>query len=128
MKQDGKVCAKVTTMDIDILEFYISRAELFYGDGKTEPALKEARKALTVAKNYRKEKEVSIRIFIAKCLSNLGQIEESNKEYRGLIDEEIFLPPIILGLLHNNLMAGNDEKVKNNMYLMKLFVGKDEDS
>jgi len=116
MKAPMNVCA------IDMLEFYISRAELFHNNGKVDSALKEAHKALSLSKSYPKEKEISIRIFVAKCLSNLDRIDESNIEYRSLIDENIYLPPIILGLLHNNLRSGNDEKVKNNVQLMNLFM------
>jgi len=106
-----------------MLEYYISRAEIFNAEGKIEQALQEAKKALPLCINYPKEKEISLRIFIAKCLSNLGMIEQSNKEYRSLIDENIYLPPIILGLLHNSLLLGNDQKVKTNVNLMKLFIG-----
>lgn len=101
------------------LEHHISRAEIFYSQDRTAFALKEAKLALEQGPTS--EQAISIKTFIAKCYSKLGRIEESNKIYRELLAEEVYLPPVILGLLHNNLAHGKYEKVKKNIHLVKLF-------
>ena len=122
---------KVEVLAVDLVEFYVSRAEIFYKEGKVEEALEAARLALKAQgaaianisnSNPNKATQLAaIRIFIARALAKLGRVEESNQEYRALIDEGIYLPPIILGLLHNNLGEERDEKVCLNLDLMKLF-------
>ena len=111
---------------LDLVEFYISRAEIFYAEGSVEQSIENARLALALCKQETHvEKSTAIRIFIAKALARLGRIDASNREYRALIDEGIYLPPIILGLLHNNLNSDSTEsheKAQRNMELVKLFL------
>lgn len=109
--------------DGDELEFHLSRAELFFREGEVERALRSARRALLLCADKESSKAVALRIFVAKCYCALGEIEKSNAEYRALIDENNYLPPIIMGLMHNNLLQGKDEKVKKNMQLVKIFTG-----
>ena len=118
----GKTDGGLETPAIDLVEFYISRAEIAYRSGKVEESLVEARTALSLC-HYKhfENKKTAIRIFIARGLSKLGDIEGSNAEYRALIDDKIYLPPIILGLMHNNLIAFKDDKAKSNMGLIKLY-------
>jgi len=113
---------KVTVVPIarSELESCLSRAEIFYKQGKVVRALASAQAALLHCK--REEQRVALNIFIAKCLSRLGRFDESNAVYRSLIDDKVYLPPVIMGLMHNNLQLKKDDKVSKNMHLIKLFV------
>ena len=115
---------KITTLNVDMVEFYISKAELDYKAGRVSVSIDSARKALKLCNSNKfREKSLSLRIFIARGLSRLRQIEASNSIYRSLIGEGVYLPPIIMGLMHNNLQSGNSEKVKRNLHLVKLLAG-----
>ncbi|MCL2587646.1 MAG: hypothetical protein FWE31_05445 [Firmicutes bacterium] len=106
---------------IDLVEFYLSRAELFYSRHKVTEAIEAAETALTL--NPNKEREIALKLFIARALSHKSEFEQSNKIYRNLIDEATYLPPIILGILHNNLQLSKDDKSSKNLGLMKIYMG-----
>ena len=103
------------------LEHHLSRAEIFYKQDDISGAVNSAKTALACCKD--KNKEVALKIFIARCLTKQGKLEESNKLYRDLIDEGVYLAPVMLGLMHNNLSAKKDEKVNKNMKMVKIFIG-----
>ena len=110
---------------LDGIEYYISRAEIAWKSGYSRDALHEAKRALLISQ---KDTGVSdnvctaLRIFVARCHAKLGELTKSNEVYRALIREEIHLPPVIMGLLHNSLRA-SDEKAGRNLGLIKIFVG-----
>jgi len=113
----------VETPAIDLVEFYISRAEIFYRSGQAAHAIREAETALSLCrKPWQEEKRTAIRIFIARAYARDGDFARSNKKYRELISDRIFIPPIVMGLMHNNLRLGADEKVYRNITLMRLFT------
>lgn len=103
----------------DTLEYHIRRAEIFLRRGKTKHAITEAKIALALAE--KSETQTAIKTFIAKCLSHLGKHEESNRAYRELINTGAYIPPIIVGILHNNLTLSKDDKAGKNIHLIKLF-------
>ena len=103
------------------LDYHVSRAELFWKGGEIEQAIQSAEKAL--ACNCRHEQNVALWIFIARAKSKIGNYEESNQILRRLIDEKIFLPPIILTLFYNSLKSNKIEKAASNINLIKLFLG-----
>lgn len=110
------------TPAVDMVEFYISKAQILYNQGSVPKAIDVAQTALNLLKtNPSAQREVAINLFIARAKSSLGHYEESNKIYRGLISEDAYLPPIILGILHNNLQLQRDEKVTKNVNLLKLI-------
>ena len=104
-------------------EHFLSRAEILYKGGKTEEAIVNATRALELCRRSR-QKTISLKIFLAKCYAKLGDVEQSNKLYRELIDMDVYLPPVIMGLMHNNLSSERDEKAKRNLDLMKIFLSK----
>jgi len=101
------------------LEHHISLAEIYDKQGRVAMSLKEAKLALD--HNPSKEKEVAIKLFIAKAYTKLGDINKSTELYRQLLDEGVYLPPVLLGILHNNLTQNKYAKVKKNIHLVKLF-------
>ena len=108
------------------IEYHLSRAEIFYKEQNIEQAIEDAQKALALCDNTessKDEKAISLRIFIARCYSKLGELDISNEVYRSLIDEKVYLPPVLLGLMHNNLSEDKHEKVKRNMTLVKIYLG-----
>ena len=120
----------IGVVGFDRLDFYVSRAEVAYKEGRVRDALREAGRALSVGErdnNVSEKVRVAIRIFIARCHSKLGDFASSNAIYRELIREEVYLAPVIMGLLHNNLrFAGErkaEEKAGRNIALIKIFVG-----
>ena len=109
------------------LEYHTSRAEIFYREGDVAEGIKEARRALLHCKDeLHRERATALRIFIAKSYSALGDHDRSNSEYRALIDEGTYLPPIIMGIMHNNIEQGRHDKVRHNVHLVRLFTGLDE--
>jgi hypothetical protein len=104
--------------------YYISLAELEYKRGEIKCALSTA----LIGKNYAKTKaqKTAIGIFIAKCYGQLGDYQKSSAIYRELIDEKVYLPPVMLGIMYNNLKVNNDEKAERNISLIKIFEEKDE--
>jgi hypothetical protein len=100
-------------------EYYIARAELFYSENKFNDALAEGK----MAKNYAqtKARQTAIGIFIAKCYSALGDYKKSSLTYRELIKESIYLPPVIMGMMYNNLKTKNKEKAVKNITLVKMY-------
>ena len=112
----------VTPITHDEVELHLSRAELFYREGDVSAALKSARRALIGCRGGDENRAVALRIFAAKCYAALGDFEKSNAEYRALLESENYLPPVILGLMHNNLAQQKDDKVKKNMALVKIFI------
>lgn len=113
---------------MDKLEYYISRAEVAYKGGETAIALREGRRALEFCES--EAKAIALKIFIAKCLSKLGDTKASNAVYRDLICENVYLAPVISGLLYNHFVKGinesgnrvNLEKIRKSVNLMKIFV------
>ena len=109
---------------VDLVEYYLSRAEIFYTKGKVNEAIQSAETALNLCRSHpHVEREIALKLFIARAKSHQGLYEESNKIYRSLIDEKVYLPPIMLGILHNNLNLKQGEKVKNNVHLMRIWTG-----
>ena len=126
------------------LEYHLSRAEIFYRENNIEQAIEDAQMALSLCCAHASldlstsvemtacdeigggdgEKAVALRIFIARCYSKLGDIEKSNALYRELVNEKVYLPPVILGLMHNNLAENKSDKVKKNMRLVRIYFGK----
>jgi tetratricopeptide (TPR) repeat protein len=104
-------------------EYYISRAEIEYKNKEFGSALQNAK----IAKNYAdtKARKTAIGIFIAKCHSALGQYDESSKLYRELIKEDTYLPPVLMGMMYNNLETRKTGKVQKNITLVKVFAEND---
>lgn len=104
------------------LEYHISRAEIAYKRGNTSLALREGKHALTYCDSP--EKTIALKIFIAKCLSKLGDTTASNIVYRNLINEKVYLAPVISGLLYNHFSKEEIDfkKIQNSVRLMKIFV------
>jgi len=100
-------------------EYYISRAEIAYKRGQIKQAIRHARRAGSLCPASG-PKYHAVEIFIARAYSRLGQFEQSNRIYRGLVDDKIYLPPVIMGLLYNNLK--NPNKSKRNIALFKVFT------
>ncbi|MDR0976118.1 MAG: hypothetical protein LBM01_04165 [Christensenellaceae bacterium] len=109
----------LTLYAADKAEFYISKAELSFSAGDFVVAKRYAESALKYAGT--KEKICAIKMFVAKCLTAMGEFEPSNAIYRSLIDEDCYLPPIVMGLMHNNLAADKPEKARKNLELVKIF-------
>ena len=103
-----------------MLDFHVSAAEVFWKSGDTGAAIVAARDALDCEVSY--EQSVALWIFIARAESKLGNYDESNKILRRLIDEKIYLPPVILTLFYNSLKTGKTEKSLRNLDLVRLFV------
>ena len=85
------------------VERSISLAEIAYKSGQTRRAIIHARAALNASDDI--ARCVALRIFIARALSKLGRLDESNRIYRALLNEKNYLKPIIMGLVYNNLRA-----------------------
>ena len=108
---------------MDSVEKYISLSEIEYKSGNIATSIRHAQKALTL--NPTQSQNTALRIFIARAYSKLGDITESNKLYRELLRDKIYLPPVIMGLLHNNLE--NTGKAQGQLNLMKIFIGNKND-
>ena len=98
------------------VEKYISLAEIAYKSGNTARAIVHARAALR--HDISPEKAISLRIFIARAYSKIGNFNESNKIYRALLNEKTYLPPVVMGLLYNNF---NAKKIGMNLGLLKTW-------
>jgi len=109
-------------MQVDLVEYFLSKAELLYARGEVSEAMEAANTALGI-KSVSSERRVALKLFVARALSALSQFEESNVVYRELIDEDTYLPPVILGILHNNLQLSKDEKSEKNINLMHAYLG-----
>ena len=105
-------------------EYYIARAELAYQQHQTNAALTAAQ----IAKKYAdtKARQTAIGIFIAKCYSALGEFEKSSQTYRELIKDGTYLPPVIMGMMYNNLENKKTEKVRRNITMVKLFAEQED--
>ena len=106
-------------------EYYIARAELEYNENKVGEALADAKMAEKYANT--KARQTAIGIFIAKCYSALGDYEQSSKTYRDLIKLGTYLPPVIMGMMYNNMKQKNNGKLKNNITLVKVFAGEEDE-
>lgn len=106
-------------------EYYVARAELAYNQNHPTVALNEAKLAQKYANT--KARQSAIGIFIAKCYTALGDYEKSSQTYRDLIKEGTYLPPIMMGLMYNNLEEKRNNKVKNNITVVKLFTDGESD-
>lgn len=115
---------------MDSLEKFFSKAEVAYKSGKIMHAMKYGKQALdfllvTVASNQSsprrdfESKIAALKIFIARCCTRLGNLTESNKIYRELLYDEIYIAPVIIGIFHNNLCAQCTEKTNLNLRLVK---------
>ena len=109
----------VSHIFIDV-EKWICRAEIAYKSGQNARAIGFAQKALE--KCQEAETKTALRIFIARAYSKMSNYTESNAIYRALIREEVYLPPVIMGLLYNNFRQRSDTKMGRNIGLIKLFV------
>lgn len=98
------------------------RAEIFYKEGRVTESIQEAKRAIIYAKED-KQKVIALKIFIARAYARLGQIDKSNEEYRKLFEDGVYIPSVLLGLMHNNLESGKSEKAQRNVRLVKIFVG-----
>ena len=104
------------------IEHHTTRAEIFYREGRVTESIQEAKRAIIYAKGDR-QKVVALKIFIARAYAKLGQIEKSNEEYRKLFEDGVYLPSVLLGLMHNNLEIDKSEKAQKNVQLVKIFIG-----
>jgi len=103
------------------LESYISQAEIAYKSGNCKQAIKYARFCLAMCSN--ENTITAVKIFIARGYSKLGKLTESNCIYRQLINEKIYLPPVIMGLLYNSIRLNeNIQKANRNLGLIKLYI------
>lgn len=100
-------------------EYYIARAELAFQQNQTNAALTAAQ----IAKKYAntKARQTAIGIFIGKCYAALGEYEKSSQTYRELIKDGTYLPPVIMGIMYNNLEKKKAAKVNHNITMVKLF-------
>jgi len=105
-------------------EIFISRAEIAYKSGNIKNAIKFAKRALSYTGHCEPFAAIprltALQVFIARAYSKLGNYRESNAIYRKLLNEQNYLPPVIMGLLYNNFQ--NPRKTDNNIKLMKIFV------
>jgi len=101
------------------VEGWVSCAEIAWKEGRTIEAVRSAKRALECCDDT--ERRIALRIFIARAYSKMGKYRESNIVYRALIKEDIYIPPVIMGLLYNSFRA-NDVKIGRNVKLMKIFV------
>ena len=92
---------------------YISLAEIAYKSGHIRQAIRHAKAGLRRCESQ--TTSTAFRIFIARCYSKLGEYDKSNIIYRGLLNEKNYLPPIIMGLLYNNLKTST-------LDILKLYV------
>jgi len=122
---------QVLPLFVNDIEHHLSKAELLYKDGEYHKAIRSCIMALKLCEDEKNNKitkpglegkTVALKIFLAKCYSQIGEIEKSNKVYRDLIDEDVYLPPVIMGLMHNNMVDGKSSKVQKNMQLVKIFI------
>ena len=104
-------------------EYYIARAELAYSQNQINAALTDAK----IAKKYAntKARQTAIGIFIAKCYAALGDFEQSSQTYRELIKEGTYLPPVIMGMMYNNLEKRKTDKLQKNITVVKLFTAQE---
>ena len=100
------------------LEKNICNAEIAYKKGQSLLAIRYAKSALKVCN--RESVTVALKIFIARAYSRLGYYDKSNTIYRGLLKENIYMPPVVMGLMYNNFK--NPDKQNNNMRLMKICL------
>ena len=101
-------------------EYYIARAELAYNQNHITAAIHEAKLAQKYANT--KARHSAINIFIAKCYTTLGDYAQSSQIYRALIKDGTYLPPVMVGLMYNNLEEKQTNKVRNNITVVKLFA------
>ena len=101
---------------MDKLESLISRAEIAYKSGRTAEALACAKKAVTEC--VEPSKVVALKIFIARAYSKLGRFKKSNEIYRELLNEKVYIAPVVCGLFYNNF-NGAPEKLGLNIKLVK---------
>jgi len=106
-------------IDVENVEKYVSLAEIEYKSGNILRAIDHARQG--IAHTTDQSKIISFKIFIARAYAKIGKTHESNLIYRELIREKIYMPPVIMGLLYNNLH--NTEKANGQLNLMKIFIG-----
>jgi hypothetical protein len=118
---DGGIFIGMVVQNIsDGWEYYISRAETEYRNGNFGAALQDG----ILAQGYADTaaRTTSIGIFIAKCHTALGEYDKSSKIYRKLIKEDAFIPPMLFGIMYNNLKTQKTERTQQNITLVKLFA------
>ena len=103
-------------------ETLICRAEIAYKRGRVRDAILYARRALENCAEF--GQRTALRIFIARAYSKIGKFNESNTVYRALLSENIYIPPVIMGLLYNNFKTNviSTQKMSRNLGLIKIFV------
>ena len=104
-------------------EYYVSRAEIEYRGGNFGAALQDG----ILARGYANTaaRTTYIGIFIAKCYTALGDYARSSQIYRELIKEDAYIPPLLMGIMYNNLKTKRTEKTQKNITLIKLFADGD---
>ena len=103
---------------MDSFEVLVSKAEIAYKSGQFLCSVNHAKSALRICSE--ESKAIALKIFIARTYSKLGCYDKSNTIYRGLLKENVYMPPVVMGLLYNNFK--NPEKQKNNLRLIKLCL------
>ena len=102
------------------LEKHISAAEVHWKSGDILLAIKSAQIALL--HSVSEETTTALWIFTARGYTKLKNYELSNQILRKLINEKIYLPPVILTLCYNNLCMHKMEKSLRNTSLVKIFI------
>jgi len=105
---------------VDKAELLISRAEVAYKSGNTKGAVRYAKRAL--GETGDSAKAVALRIFIARALGKIGKIGESNAIYRQLLRENIYMPPVVMGLFYNNFKTTPTDKMRLNMKFIRVLT------
>ena len=102
---------------MDVCEKFISNAEIAYKSGKTRDAISFAKRALKSCGEH--SQIIALKIFIARCHSKIGNFAESNRVYRELLCEKIYIAPVVFGLFYNNFEKAGAEKMNLNLRLVK---------
>ena len=114
---------------MDWLEELVSKAEVAYKSGRVMKAIRYGKQALESLSGIAasplafckdiKGKVVALKIFIARCYSAIGRYVESNKIYRELLREDVYISPVVMGIFYNNFCESSTEKMNLNLELMK---------
>ena len=99
------------------LEHVICKAEIAYKSGRIQSAVTYACRALLYCESN--STKIALKIFMARAYSKLGCYDKSNTIYRDLLRQNIYMPPVIMGLLYNNIKTAPMEKLSLNIKLVK---------
>ena len=104
-------------LDVDKFGDLVSKAEIAYKSGNIARAVGFAKKGLGVCAPSQR---IALEIFIARGYSALGKFAESDKIYRGLLCEKIYIAPVVMGLFYNSFCgAVPTEKMNLLLVLVK---------